>query len=301
MFERFTDRARRVLVLAQDEAKAMEHDFLGTEHLLLGMVKEGEGVAAKALTELGVDHEGLRAKVLALIPVGEPGAASGAPPFTPRSKHVLELSLREALDMNHNYIGTEHLLLGLIRDGEGVAAQVLVAAGLSPSAVRAKVVSMLAGFAATSSPFGRTTPAATLLGTRAKAIAATDAVGSHHFLLGILEDPTSLGARVLTSLGVTREAVAARVRDIGVAGTTDELPTVRATAPKPFRFDFGNGVTLEVADAEQAKQIALVLSGATGEEATAAAVASIVADALSVQDVPPPEEPGEDAAKPDPA
>ena len=147
MFERFTDRARRVLVLAQEEARMLNHNFLGTEHILLGLIHEGEGVAAKALESLGISLEAVREKVEETIgPAGT--AASGAPPFTPRAKKVLELSLREALQLGHNYIGTEHLLLGLIREGEGVAAQVLVSLGADLSRVRQQVIQLLSGYGA---------------------------------------------------------------------------------------------------------------------------------------------------------
>ena len=145
MFERFTDRARRVLVLAQEEARLLNHNFLGTEHILLGLIHEGEGVAAKALESLGVSLEAVREKVEETIgPAGT--QATGAPPFTPRAKKVLELSLREALQLGHNYIGTEHLLLGLIREGEGVAAQVLGSLGADLSRVRQQVIQLLSGY-----------------------------------------------------------------------------------------------------------------------------------------------------------
>ena len=131
MFERFTDRARRVLVLAQEEARLLNHNFIGTEHILLGLIHEGEGVAAKALESLGISLEAVREKVEETIgPAGS--STTGSPPFTPRAKKVLELSLREALQLGHNYIGTEHMLLGLVREGEGVAAQVLVSLGRRP-------------------------------------------------------------------------------------------------------------------------------------------------------------------------
>src|SRR6202158_1572591 len=124
LFERFTDRARRVLVLAQEEARLLNHNFTGTEHILLGLIHEGEGVAAKALDSLGITLEAVREKVEEAI--GMTGSTpSGSPPFTPRAKKVLELSLREALQLGHSYIGTEHMLLGLVREGDGVAAQVL--------------------------------------------------------------------------------------------------------------------------------------------------------------------------------
>ena len=131
MFERFTDRARRVVVLAQEEARMLNHNYIGTEHILLGLIHEGEGVAAKALESLGISLEAVRQQVEEIIGQGQQ-APSGHIPFTPRAKKVLELSLREALQLGHNYIGTEHILLGLIREGEGVAAQVLVQAGRGP-------------------------------------------------------------------------------------------------------------------------------------------------------------------------
>ncbi|WP_306517794.1 ATP-dependent Clp protease ATP-binding subunit [Cutibacterium granulosum] len=144
MFERFSDRARRVVVLAQDEAKALNHNYIGTEHLLLGLVSEGEGVAAKALTSLGISLEAVRAQVEEIIGRGTT-TPTGRIPFTPRAKKVLELSLREALQMNHSYIGTEHLLLGLIREGEGVAAQVLIRLGADLNTVRNTVLQLLQG------------------------------------------------------------------------------------------------------------------------------------------------------------
>jgi len=144
LFERFTDRARRVLVLAQEEARLLNHNFIGTEHILLGLIHEGEGVAAKALESLGVSLEAVREKVEETI--GPAGSShTGSPPFTPRAKKVLELSLREALQLGHNYIGTEHMLLGLVREGEGVAAQVLISLGADLSRVRQQVIQLLSG------------------------------------------------------------------------------------------------------------------------------------------------------------
>src|SRR3954449_9880510 len=145
MFERFTDRARRVVVLAQEEARMLNHNYIGTEHILLGLIHEGEGVAAKALESLGISLEGVRSQVEEIIGQGQQ-APSGHIPFTPRAKKVLELSLREALQLGHNYIGTEHILLGLIREGEGVAAQVLVKLGADLSRVRQQVIQLLSGY-----------------------------------------------------------------------------------------------------------------------------------------------------------
>jgi ATP-dependent Clp protease ATP-binding subunit ClpC len=142
MFERFTDRARRVVVLAQEEARMLNHNYIGTEHILLGLIHEGEGVAAKALESLGISLEAVRQQVEEIIGQGQQ-APSGHIPFTPRAKKVLELSLREALQLGHNYIGTEHILLGLIREGEGVAAQVLVRLDGDLSTVRQQVTRLL--------------------------------------------------------------------------------------------------------------------------------------------------------------
>ena len=145
MFERFTDRARRVVVLAQEEARMLNHNSIGTEHILLGLIHEGEGVAAKGLEALGISLEAVRSQVEEIIGQGQQ-APSGHIPFTPRAKKVLELSLREALQLGHNYIGTEHILLGLIREGEGVAAQVLVKLGADLNRVRQQVIQLLSGY-----------------------------------------------------------------------------------------------------------------------------------------------------------
>ena len=145
MFERFTDRARRVVVLAQEEARLLNHNYIGTEHILLGLIHEGEGVAAKALESMGISLDAVRGQVEEIIGQGQQ-APSGHIPFTPRAKKVLELSLREALQLGHNYIGTEHILLGLIREGEGVAAQVLVKLGADLNRVRQQVIQLLSGY-----------------------------------------------------------------------------------------------------------------------------------------------------------
>ncbi|MEN9710048.1 MAG: hypothetical protein RL441_40 [Actinomycetota bacterium] len=145
MFERFTDRARRVVVLAQEEARMLNHNYIGTEHILLGLIHEGEGVAAKALEAMGISLDAVRAQVEETIGQGQT-APSGHIPFTPRAKKVLELSLREALQLGHNYIGTEHILLGLIREGEGVAAKVLEKLGADLNRVRQQVIQLLSGY-----------------------------------------------------------------------------------------------------------------------------------------------------------
>ncbi|HSJ50460.1 MAG TPA: ATP-dependent Clp protease ATP-binding subunit [Actinomycetota bacterium] len=154
MFERFTDRARRVVVLAQEEARMLNHNYIGTEHILLGLIHEGEGVAAKALDSLSINLDAVRQQVEEIIGQGQ-AAPTGHIPFTPRAKKVLELSLREALQLGHNYIGTEHILLGLIREGEGVAAQVLQKLGADLNRVRQTVIQLLSGYTGGK---GETTP-----------------------------------------------------------------------------------------------------------------------------------------------
>ena len=289
MFERFTDRARRVLVLAQDEAAAMNHNFLGTEHVLLGLLREGEGVGAKALVELGLDLDDVRARITGVIGPGEPGGATPQPPFTPRAKKVLELALREALDLGHNYLGTEHQLLGLIREGEGVASQVLIGCGLTPEQVRAKVVELLRGYGAGAAagagagqPPARTpiqTPAANGIRASVMAAGAKGPIGSHHYLAALLDDPKSLAAKVLESLGVTKEAVAERIGEIGVEGTSDEIPKpqVRTTV------QLAPGIRLDLDDADLAARVRdWVVEGLSRED---------VLDRLRASLAPPPDDP----------
>ena len=144
MFQRFTDRARRVVVTAQEEARMLNHTNVGTEHILLGLIHEGEGVAAKALESLGIGLDAVRQQVEEIIGQGQ-HMPSGHIPFTPRAKKVLELSLSEAVQLGHNYVGTEHLLLGLLREGDGVAAQVLVKRGASLNRARQQVIQLISG------------------------------------------------------------------------------------------------------------------------------------------------------------
>ena len=144
MFERFTERARQVVVLAQDEARTLKHNYIGTEHLLLGVLREEEGIAARVLEGLGVAVEEVRAQVAGIVGIGDE-AGTGQIPFTPRAKKVLELSLREALSLDHNDIGTEHILLGLVRENEGIAMQVLLDRGVDADNVRNEIMMMLSG------------------------------------------------------------------------------------------------------------------------------------------------------------
>ncbi len=151
MFERFTDRARRVVVLAQEEARELNHNYIGTEHILLGLLREKQGVAGQALQARGVTLEDARLRVAAIVSRGT-DAPSGHIPFTPRAKKVLELSLREAMALGHEYIGTEHILLGLIREGEGVASHVLTDLGAGGEQVREKVIELLHSGAGETAP-----------------------------------------------------------------------------------------------------------------------------------------------------
>jgi ATP-dependent Clp protease ATP-binding subunit ClpC len=144
MFERFTDRARRVLVLAQEEARLQNHSYMGTEHILLGLVHEEEGIAAHALRRCGITIEAARRAVAETVGAAA-GPAGGSPPFTPRAKKVLELALREALQLGHSYIGTEHILLGLIREGDGVAVTIIQNLGVEPGRLQQEVVALMSG------------------------------------------------------------------------------------------------------------------------------------------------------------
>jgi ATP-dependent Clp protease ATP-binding subunit ClpC len=190
MFERFTERARRAVVLAQDEARRLGHNYIGTEHVLLGLLREEEGIAARVLGSLGVTLDGVRGRVAEIVGRGE-AAAPGQIPFTPRAKKVLELALREAISMGHGYIGTEHILLGLARENGGVAARILLDSGVDAERIRGEVVAALSGSrsgsgAAATAWFpdielpGRTSPAARMLPLPALVVAAAG------FPLGLL-------------------------------------------------------------------------------------------------------------------
>ncbi len=176
MFERFTDRARRVVVLAQEEARLLNHNYIGTEHILLGLIHEGEGVAARGLESLGISLESVRSQVVEIIGQGAQ-TPSGHIPFTPRAKKVLELSLREALQLGHNYIGTEHILLGLIREGEGVAAQVLQKLGAEMHKVRQTVIQLLSGSHAEETPSAREAPQSSRRGEQPSGSTVLDQFG----------------------------------------------------------------------------------------------------------------------------
>ena len=217
MFERFTDRARRVVVLAQEEARLLDHDYIGTEHLLLGLIQEREGLAAKALEELGISLDAVRAQVVATIGRGK-RAPKGHIPFTARAKKALEMSLRAALDLGHNYIGTEHILLGLIREGTGVAAQVLAELGADADRVRAQVTQLLSGY-----PEGVQPEPITSVPYEAANLAGGKPLEPEHYLLAIFALPDSRAAHALAAMGVTREAVEAALAGLDPPPTPDEV------------------------------------------------------------------------------
>ena len=257
MFERFTNRARHVVVLAQEEARLLHHNYIGTEHLLLGLLGEPGGVAFRALERFGVTLEGARGEVRAMIGPGKT-QVSGHIPFTPRAKKTLELALREALQLHHGYIGTEHILLGLIREGDGVAAQILRQHSADLLPIRMAVLDLVPAMPAepsaargprwlrrrsaadlgeafqpaeaaeageTGGQTGmRTTPAADTSLTEAARLAGSQPVGSHHLLLAALGDPDTAAARALAALGVDLEQARAALRAADVTGTSDEQP-----------------------------------------------------------------------------
>jgi ATP-dependent Clp protease ATP-binding subunit ClpA len=258
MFERFTAHARRSVVMAQEEARRMKHNYIGTEHVLLGLLRQPDGLAYGVLEGVGVTLDGTREQVTAMVGTGK-SEPKGHIPFTPRAKKTLELALREALGLHNNYIGTEHILLGLIREGEGVAAQIL-RGHADLLAIRASVIDLvplgdaedlgdtfpaqaatvlrrvrerITGREAVSEPATPTTSAARALpatpaadATLAKAarLAGTEPVGSHHLLLAALADPDSAAARVFASLGVDLDQAKEALRTADVTGTSDEQP-----------------------------------------------------------------------------
>ncbi len=243
MFERFTNDARRVVVLAQEEARKLRHNYIGTEHLLLGLLAETNGLAAQALASFGMSLAGTREEVIAIIGPGK-DAPSGHIPFTPRAKKTLELALREALQLHHGHIGTEHILLGVIREGHGVAARIMRDHG-DLGALRTTVLDILPagqpspgrrwlrGRSITSAAEagGRepeeqtelhTTPAADISLGEAARLAGSGPVGSHHLLLAALGDPDTAAARALAALGVDLDGAREALRNADVAGTSDE-------------------------------------------------------------------------------
>jgi ATP-dependent Clp protease ATP-binding subunit ClpA len=257
MFERFTNRARHVVVLAQEEARLLHHNYIGTEHILLGLLGEPESVGGTVLAGFGITRDIARVEVEDAVGLGKK-QMSGHIPFTPRAKKVLELSLREALQIRHNYIGTEHILLGLIREGDGVAAQILrrhadlleirlavlnavsaddpgePAEGAEETNAVLRWLRQRLSWHGTSLPFRpdvptvesltRGTPAVEAALQQAARLAGPSPVGSHHLLLAALEDANSAASSALASLGVDLDELRGRLRSAKLAGTSDEQP-----------------------------------------------------------------------------
>ena len=258
MFERFTAHARHTVVLAQEEARRMSHNYIGTEHVLLGLLGEPEGIAYRVLEAHGIHLKEAREDLAEIVGLGKKGPKSGHVPFTPRAKKVLELSLREAVQLKHNYIGTEHILLGLIREGDGVAAQIMsrhadlreirfavldavplgkAEEGESEDEATNAVLRWLRQRLRPESrpevsrgdPAGgelalRLTPASQITLSKATLLAGVRPVGSHHLLLAALADSDSAAARTLTSLGVNLDQARDALRAADITNTTDEQP-----------------------------------------------------------------------------
>jgi ATP-dependent Clp protease ATP-binding subunit ClpA len=247
MFERFTDRARQTVVFAQEEARELGHNYIGTEHILLGLLREGDGVAARSLGRLGIGLADVRAGVVGIVGEGH-DSPSGHIPFTPRSKKVLELSLREAIQFGHNYIGTEHILLGLVREGEGVAAQVLIARGANLDRVRATVIDEVGRLTSErGQPGPRRTAGAEEALSGAQELAAGSAIGSHHLLEALARSEDGLASKVLASLGVDADALAAKIDELGIEGTSDVTPEETAARQMEVRIE-GDEVHIVLGD-----------------------------------------------------
>jgi ATP-dependent Clp protease ATP-binding subunit ClpC len=283
MFERFSGPGRQVVVLAQDEARRFNHNYIGTEHLLLGLLAEPDGVARRALLAAGVTLDDSRARVQAAVGTGKRTPA-GHIPFTPSAKKVLELGLREALSLRHDYIGTEHLLLGLIREREGLGARLLTQAGVDLLSLRMRVLDLVPPGEAPESkrrPFWarsrhdvppvavgddvRTTTAADTSLDEARRLAAGGAVGSHHLLLATLSDSTSAAAKALGSLGIDLDQARSALREVDVAGTTDELPEEAGRRQLLMRVS-GSTLVMETTDPTLVGQAEAVLASLGGQE-----------------------------------
>jgi ATP-dependent Clp protease ATP-binding subunit ClpC len=269
MFERFTNRARHVVVLAQEEARRLQHNYIGTEHILLGLLGEQGGIACRALDRFGMSLEGTRAEVKGIIGLGK-SKPSGHIPFTPRAKKTLELALREALHLHHNFIGTEHILLGVIREGEGVAAQIMRQHCSDLIEIRMAVLDLVTttptetakgrrwlrrrSSAGSDEPAEtgesaemRTTPAADSSLSEAARLAGSQPVGSHHLLLAALADPDSAASRALTELGVELVDVKEALRNADVTGTSDEPPEEAGRRQMVIKVT-DEGITVEATD-----------------------------------------------------
>jgi ATP-dependent Clp protease ATP-binding subunit ClpC len=266
MFERFSGNARQAVVLAQEECRRLNHQSIGTEHLLLGLIATPDSAAGKALRQLGLDQETVRGDVEALVGRGERPPSSHVP-FTPRAKKVLELSLREALRLKHNYIGSAHILMAIVREGEGAAAQVLAKRVGDLERVREAATAQLgvAPERMVASPSFRT-PATEEVLQLAERLAGGAPVGSHHLLEALARSHRSMAGLVLSGLGVDTEKIAAKLDTIEPESTSDVTPEMSAAARMRLFLD-GDEVHLVLADAD-AVQLVRRLTELTGGELT---------------------------------
>jgi len=245
MFERFSGQARHVVVSAQEEARELDHNYIGTEHLLLGLLVASDSSASASLSALGYTLDGARASVEAMVGRGK-ASPRGHIPFTPRAKKVLELSLREALQLKHNHIGTEHILLGLVREGEGRAAQIL-ATKHPLDRVRADVLARIESAGAGEAHAGSRTPAAHEVLALAAELAGDTPVGSHHILEAILQQPDSAAAKVLTDAGIDVDQLAAKLDELSTEDTADDTPEQAAARQLELSLA-DDGVTVVLRD-----------------------------------------------------
>jgi ATP-dependent Clp protease ATP-binding subunit ClpC len=243
MFERFTAHSRAVVIRAQEEARELHHDYIGTEHILLGLFASPAGVAAQALRQLGVTASTVRGAVEAEVGLGSEAAPGGHIPFTKRAKKLLELSLREALQLKNNYIGTEHILLAMERERDGLGAKILAQQVSDLRMVRTTVLELLGGRQQelpVDSPTTRTTAASEVVAA-AQALAGDAPMGSHHLLEALIRADGSMAAKVLAELGVNASAVAAKVDEFDTEGTTDATPEEGAARRMELRVVDGDG------------------------------------------------------------
>jgi ATP-dependent Clp protease ATP-binding subunit ClpC len=287
MFERFTNRARHAVVLAQEEARRLKHNYIGTEHLLLGLLGEPDGLAGRVLQRSGLSLEGGRDAVSAIVGPGT-AAPSGHIPFTPRAKKTLELALREATHLHHNYIGTEHILLGLIREGDGVAAEILkqhadllairmAMLDLLPAPsiqamrgrhwLRRRAVADQDVDTPTEQAVLSATPAADATLSEAARLAGSQPVGSHHLLLAALADPDTAAARALAALGIDLDQARQALRGADVTGTSDEPPEEAGRRQMSIHVT-GERLTIEATDPVivEAGRAALEAIGEPGQD-----------------------------------
>jgi ATP-dependent Clp protease ATP-binding subunit ClpA len=265
MFERFTDNARAVVVAAQNEARYFKHSRIGTEHILLGLFNSPSGIAVDALQQLGITRDMVRADIESMIGKGD-GAPSGHIPFSPRAKKVLELALREALQLSHNYIGTEHILLALEREGDGVAVKILASHVENTRDVVRTVKGLIAERTGSGGapPRPKRTSAADEVVTVAEALAGGAPMGSHHLLEALIRAEGSMAATVLARLGVSPDAIADTVDEIDTDATTDATPQETAARMMEIRIE-GDEVHLVFRD-EATLGMARTVNEVTGED-----------------------------------